>query len=302
MTQRIVLVIGLVVLVIGAGAMLAGGISGSQVIEQIEHSYALSDGQEITVRGRNGLISYEHWDGDQVVVRASKVGHTGLIPGLSRWISDRIRVEFAQDSRGVRAVQTGPIGWLLSGNIAVHFDVKVPRNWEGKVVLHTSNARISARGLRGEAQLRTSNGAIIVEDQSGRLDVTTSNGRIELTRVNGVVQADTSNGPIRVYSGTLHASGRLRTSNGPIEVRAKLESGADYEVRTSNGRVTVTLVEPDVDVEIGTSNGDIDLNADVTVREMGRNRFAGRIGQGSARLVVRTSNGDVTLSAVETSP
>lgn len=297
MMQRIVLAIGLVVLVLGTGAMLASGVSGSQVIEQIERSYALADGQEITVRGQNGLIRYDYWDGDEVVVRASKVSYAGVLSG---WISKRVTVEFSQDSRGVQVVQTGPIGWLFAGNVGVHFDVKVPRNWEGKVVLHTSNGEITARGLRGEAQLRTSNGTISVEEQSGKLDAVTSNGRIELKSVSGVVQAETSNGPIRVNGAHLTQSGRLRTSNGPIELRAKLDAGANYEVRTSNGRVTVVLVEPDVDVELRTSNGDIDLNnTDVAVRELSRNRIAGRIGQGSAQLVVRTSNGNVSLSAVE---
>lgn len=298
MTQRIVLVIGLVVLIVGTVAMLAGGIRGAQVIEEMERSFVVAPGQELFVQSQNGVITYEEWEGGELVIRATKESVAGLFPGLSRWFSDRVQVDISQTSRGVRAAQLSPMGWLFSGNVRVHMHVQAPKDWEGKISLLTSNGRISAKGLRGEAQLRTSNGAIVVEEQSGKLEASTSNGRIDLHQVDGAVQADTSNGPIRVYGGNLAQTGRFRTSNGTIELRAKLEQGANYEVRTSNGRVALTLVEPDVDVEIRTSNGDIDLNAEVAVREVGRNRLSGRIGQGSAYLNVRTSNGDVSLAAV----
>lgn len=298
MKQRVVLVIGLVVLVVGTIGLFAGGIGSSRVVEEVERSFPIEDGQEILVRSRNGGVTYGHWEGDEVIVRATKESSLSLIPGLSTWIANRSKIDISSDRSGIKAVHMAPVGWFFTGNLQVHFHVLVPEEWEGRISLHTSNGRITARDIHGEAHLRTSNGPIVVERQSGKLEANTSNGRIELNDVYGVVQADTSNGPIRVRGGSLAESGRIRTSNGAIELSAKLEEGANYEVRTSNGRVTLTLIEPDVDVEIRTSNGDIDLDAELAVREFGRSRLAGRIGQGSARLNVRTSNGDVSLAAV----
>src|SRR5690606_41602750 len=92
--------------------------------------------------------------------------------------------------------------------------------------------------------------------------------------------------------------GRLRASDGSVERRARLEEGAGYDVHTSNGAVTVTLVDPDAAVELRTSNGNITLRAEVKTSVIERGRIVGTIGEGAARLSVRTSNGSVTLAAV----
>ena len=293
--------LGLVVLALGTAALVIGGLGGGRTIEVIERSFLIQPGQEIFVQSRNGAVTYEYWEGDRVFIRASKESAFSLFPGLSRWINDWVKVEFTETANGVRAVHSSLLGWFLFGNVEVEFHVLAPESWHGSISLQTSNGRITAKDLHGEARLRTSNGAISVERQSGRLEVKTSNGRIELSQVNGVVQAETSNGPVRIDGGTLAQNGRIRTSNGPIDLRAKLDADATYELRTSNGRVNLVLHDPDVRIDLRTSNGDIDLDTEVSVSEFGRSRLVGRIGEGRSQLNVRTSNGDITLAAARQS-
>ena len=291
-----VLALGVAVIVLAIAAMLGGQDAVGQAVEEIERSFQLAPGQEIVVENRNGGISYEAWDGDEVVIRAVKQVR-GLIPYFSKWAAERVGIEINQVSSGVRAVHRFDLAWFTLATVVVHFDVRVPRGWEGDVSLRTSNGRVVARDLHGDARLRTSNGAIVVERQSGSLAAKTSNGRIELKEVSGVVEAETSNGAVIVDGATLTQTGRLRTSNGAVSLRARLERGASYEVRTSNGRVTLALAEPDVQLDLQTSNGEIELQTEVLVTEVGRTRLAGRIGDGAARLSARTSNGDITVSA-----
>lgn len=294
----LVLILGLVVLALGTVALIAGGLSGERVLEEIERSFVLEPGQQISVLSRNGRLTYEAWDGNEVVVRARKETLLSLFPSLAQWIGRRVEVVIEQDQRGVRAAQGPYMGWLFMGNTAVHFHVQVPRGWEGDIVLRTSNGRIQASDLHGRAELRTSNGPIIAANATGRLIAKTSNGRIELKDVHGVVEAETSNGAIEVEGGTLAQSGRLSTSNGPVLLSARLERGSSYQVRTSNGRVTLALIEPDVEVDLRTSNGRIELATEILTQEVGQNYLSGRVGEGSARLSVRTSNGDISLASV----
>jgi len=297
--RLLVLALGIVVIVSGVAGLIWGEVAGGQLLEEIERSFHLAPGQEIVVQSGNGPITYEAWDGDQVVIRAVKET-SRLAPSLARWVSDRSVVEIEQVARGVRAVHRSQFrwGWFAVGNVSVSFVVRVPRGWEGDVTLQTSNGRISAYDLHGVAELRTLNGPIIVERQSGSLRVKTSNGPIQMKQLDGVVDAETSNGAIIVDGAALAQSGRLRTSNGAVELRAELVADASYEVRTSNGEVRLYLVEPDVQLDLTTSNGEIELGTEVVVTEVSRSRLSGRIGQGTARLVARTSNGDVTISAV----
>lgn len=296
-TRLVVLVLGLIVLAFGVVGAFSGGWSDSRVVEEIEASFSLPAGHELVVRGRNGTITYEPWSGSEVVIVATKEVR-GLFQGLARGLADWVKVDIAQDARGVRAVEESRYGLRFFTNVSVRYLVRVPEAWEGVISLTTSNGRVTARGLRGDATIRTSNGPITVDGSSGILRARTSNGALRLTRADGVVQAESSNGAITLENGKLARTGWLRTSNGPIDLRAELEKGAEYSVRTSNGRVALTLVDPDVALELSTSNGSIGLEEDVVVSELGRNRVVGRIGDGAARLDVRTSNGSIRLRSV----
>jgi len=293
-----VLIVGLAVLVLGGAAVFGSSFSGPQVVQEIEESFALQTGKELIVHGSNGSVTYEGWNGDEVVITAVKES-SALTRGLAQRVADRVRVELTQDERGVRAIERRGVDFLLFGQVSIAYHVRVPYEWSGEVELRTSNGRITASDLHGDAELRTSNGAISVERQSGSLSAHTSNGRVELAEVHGAVQVETSNGPIRVDGGTLERTGRLRSSNGPIHLYASLAPQSAYDVRTSNGSVTLVLAEPDVQVDLSTSNGGIELQTDVNVSEFDRNRLVGRIGDGSARLGVRTSNGRISLSVEE---
>lgn len=292
--RLVVLLLGLLVLALGFAGLLSVDLSGPQVIEEIERSFQLEPGKALYVQGENGEITYENWDGDEVVVRASK-SFSGIWRGAGERLAGRVTVEISEDSSGVRAVQKGRFGFFF-GYSKVTYHILVPAEWWGRVTLNTSNGSIRAEGIRGEAELRTSNGRITVEDQRGSLKARTSNGRIELAAVDGSVEAETSNGQIRIDGGRLESAGRLRTSNGDVHLFAKLEKDASYTVRTSNGDVTLVLVEPDATVDLATSNGRINLQTPVTTTRLGRSELAGRIGDGSARLEVRTSNGSISLS------
>ena len=300
MTRREVLALGLVVLALGTAALVIGGLGGGRTIEVIERSFLIQPGQEIFVQSRNGAVTYEYWEGDRVFIRASKESAFSLFPGLSRWINDWVKVEFTETANGVRAVHSSLLGWFLFGNVEVEFHVLAPESWHGSISLQTSNGRITAKDLHGEARQDVQR-RDLRRETVGRLEVKTSNGRIELSQVNGVVQAETSNGPVRIDGGTLAQNGRIRTSNGPIDSRAKLDADATYELRTSNGRVNLVLHDPDVRIDLRTSNGDIDLDTEVSVSEFGRSRLVGRIGEGRSQLNVRTSNGDITLAAARQS-
>ena len=295
--RLVVLILGLTVLVFGTVAMVWTSFAAPRIVEEIERSFQLEPGKTLYVQGANGMITYGTWDGDEVVIRATKM-ITGAWQSFAERLGRQITIDITEDASGVRAVQMGRIAPLFGfGNAVVTYHVLVPEGWWGNVTLRTSNGSIRAEGIHGDAELRTSNGRITVEGQSGRLGAYTSNGSIDLAGVGGVVVAETSNGPIRVDGGRLEGTGRLRTSNGSVHLFAKLEKDAVYTVRTSNGQVTVVLEEPDVAVDLATSNGGINLdNVEVTATRIGRSELAGRIGDGSAQLEVRTSNGTITLS------
>lgn len=265
--------------------------------EEWEERFQLEPGEALRVQGVNGSITYETWPGDQVVIQATKRVR-GPLPALARRYAQRVEVRMTRDEQGVSVRTLVPRWYGFGGwNTRISLVVRVPEGWSGTTWLQTSNGRIRATDLHGRATIRTSNGPVWVSRHSGELEVWTSNGSVELSQVDSVLQVRSSNGPIRIEGGYLRESGSLQTSNGSVYLRTQLDPHAHYRVGTSNGPIDLTLIEPDVALELQTTNGTIELDTPVLTSVTGRNRLVGQIGSGAARLTATTTNGNITLSA-----
>jgi hypothetical protein len=124
--------------------------------------------------------------------------------------------------------------------------------------------------------LRTSNGGIEVVDIQNSGKLRTSNGRISLENVKGEFE--------------------VSTSNGDIDFRGEMTAGGMNRLTTSNGSMEVTLLgEPSVKLDATTSNGEIICRLPIVATESGGNHLAGVVGGGDAVLVIKTSNGSITV-------
>jgi len=128
----------------------------------------------------------------------------------------------------------------------------------------------------------TSNGAVSLVGLDGPVDVATSNGAITLEGLTSSVVARTSNGAI-TGNGLGSAEVDLVTSNGRISLTF-INPPSSVAVRSSNGALDVVLPPdaPPFAVETSTSNGSvtIDIRTDPTA---------------SQSISMRTSNGAITL-------
>lgn len=295
--------------------ILAAGFMFRPYVEEADFTVELHDVRSLDVRGFNGRIEVRRWDGDHASFHAVKEVRA-FTTGISKRRAQRIIVDVERQGADV-VVSARDMGktWLM-GSASVRFHVMLPEAWSGPLRLHTSNGNVTVEGHRGPLHVRTSNGVVRAEDvhgaadlrtsngrievagQTGELRVRTSNGRLELHGLDSVVDAESSNGRINV-SGVLRGSGRMRTSNGAMRLDLLLEEGAAYEARTSNGAVDLILTDPDVSLELRTSNSSIVLATEILATELERGRVAGRIGGGAASLSVRTSNGRITVERRE---
>ena len=77
---------------------------------------------------------------------------------------------------------------------------------------------------------------------------------------------------------------------------AELQSGARHQVETTNGGVSVHLRgDPSLRVDARTVNGAVVATRPITTGERTSNALAGTIGTGQGQLLVRTTNGRVTI-------
>lgn len=158
--------------------------------------------------------------------------------------------------------------------------------------LDSRDGAIEVRDFRGDLSASSSDGHINVSDADcPTLQVSASNGRLVLTHVSAArIDASSSNGKI-VGTALQLRDGRLSSSNGRVSLGFAAGTDSTVTAATSNGHINVNgfVAAPAAFVKPGgtdSSSDDDDTPSAKTVR----------VGAGSGRLDVHTSNGSIDLS------
>ena len=212
---------------------------------------------------------------------------------VSGWDKDYVEVYAVKKTRyGREELEKAEIRVTLDGDLRVEtirhgVNVRVSVSYE---------VRLPSGVLAG--RLHTSNGAVEVTGVQGDADVSTSNGRITIRDVDGYVTAHTSNGAISITG--VAGVRKAETSNGAIKAEIRtLES--DLDITTSNGDIELHLADGiGANLEARTSNGRVSLHGvEVLATEMSNKEVKGTIGGGGPRLYAKTSNGDIDLHTLD---
>lgn len=267
-----------------AGLMLSWTIAEAATLkEPFQHTYPLAAGGTLTLENKNGSVTLEAWDRDEVRVEAEKRVKAGSEED-ARKIMEQIRIEVKQEAGSLRVVTrlpekgSGLLSWLggKSWNAGVSYKIRVPRRVT--IDAGTANGGIKLAGTRGRAELETANGTITVEGAEGSFDLETVNGSIHVDRSAGGVRAETTNGSIVVHL-------------------TEIADGEDLSFATTNGSVTLQLPrDARASVDASAMNGRVSSEFEVD-GESGKQRLEGDINGGGRRLRIRTTNGSVKLVA-----
>lgn len=159
--------------------------------------------------GRNGGISVEAWDRNEIRIRAR----------VQAWADTEAEARDRAD--GVRILTDGAIrAEGESSRWAVSYEISVPR--------------------RTSLRLEAHNGGVGVAGVYGTMDLHTTNGGLHLDRVGGDVRGETTNGGLHiVLSGsTWEGSGlNVRTTNGGVHLAVPEGYSARLETGTVNGGI-----------------------------------------------------------------
>ena len=163
----------------------------------------------------------------------------------------------------------------------------------------------------GPVAVSSASGSVVIASARGTVAVETQSGDVRIDAASDSVRVATASGEVRV--GLARAGLDVRTASGDIIARG----GGQVRIRTASGESKIALIAPlrraefssssgDVNVRVApgieceldadAGSGDVDVQLPLDVRSMKRNHVIGRLGRGTAEIVIRSSSGSVNVA------
>lgn len=248
----------------------------------------------------------------------------------AREMLDQHQLTFTQDGNSVvvKARMLKPDRSWRGPNLSVRYQVVVPKQFDlqfdtaggsirvpdltGKVDLGTAGGSISVGKLDGTLKAETAGGSVTVEGATGPTSVETAGGSIRLGVMGAAVNAETAGGSIQIKSaagpvkaetsggsielGDLQGPVEADTSGGSISARFS-KNPADVSLATSGGSISVYVPEDSsFNLDAECSGGRVSSEVPVTISgKPSRSELRGPVGQGGAKVVLRTSGGGIAI-------
>lgn len=236
---------------------------------------------DIEVVGGAGREATVLLEGEPGAVRISRSGEAILIGPGRRW---------GDDGGDLHVRLPGDVHVEVQG---IEGDVRVT-GVEGDVAVETIDGDVEIRGAR-RATAQSVDGDLSVEDVDGAAEVHSGDGDVWLTRVRGPVAATTVDGDVQVVQGASR-SVTISTVSGDARYDGRVYPDGEYRLATHDGDVTFALEQGvGATLSVSTFEGALRPSFPVEFRGGGLRMSELTIGDGAARVVLETFDGDVHL-------
>ena len=198
--------------------------------------------------------------------------------------------------RSGRAARFATFGLRIGGHgigmtIAGTIELEVPQ--DARVEVHATAGDVAIRDVRGGVSVKTASGDVSIKRTAGEVTASLASGDLHVEAVAPVrVEARSVAGDVRIRAPRFDLVA-IETVSGDVELVGAFGPGVDHAISTISG-----------DVELGLAGGltlsSKSVSGDVDCRHPDRRSGDGRrqplvVGDGAARLAVRSMSGDVKV-------
>ncbi len=285
------------VFVIAAVGLLSS-LSSLGAQTKVDRRFALNADGSVRITNLVGSVRVSGWDRDSLVVRGTIAKGDEFFIGGGR-TGAKAFVQAANERN------PGPS----------YLDVFVPRR--AKVWVKTATADISVSDVQGQLDLYVVGGTIRVVGNPSELNAEAIDGDVLVSGSPGWLRAKSASGDVvlkgtsrdmtlSTVSGSVTVGGgrferaKLETVTGPVRFAGDLERGGVLDIDTHSGAVELVLpAKFSADLEMVTISGAIkntlSSKRPVTGRYGRGSELNGSVGNGGARVSVRSFKGVITL-------
>jgi DUF4097 and DUF4098 domain-containing protein YvlB len=284
----------------GAAALLSSPLStAGTAINKLAPASAAG---QVEVSNTTGSVVVTGWNRNEVEVTGELGEGSERLEFSTADNVTRIKVVLPKKSYGVDntdLVIRVPAGSSVAVN-TVSADIRV-HEVQGAQRLQSVSADIDTVAGAEDVECKTVSGEVHVvgTGKPGRLTITTVSGDAVATQVAGEVNGNTVSGNVNVRMG-LTSRSRLRSTNGDLTLTGQPAADARFDLETISGDVRLDLSGPaNAEFDVSSFNGEIHNcfgPKPVSTSEYAPGReWRFREGQGSARVRIKTLNGDISV-------
>jgi DUF4097 and DUF4098 domain-containing protein YvlB len=167
---------------------------------------------------------------------------------------------------------------------------------EATIDVTTVSAPVIVSGFRNGTKVKTVSGDVTLGGLAERVDVKTVSGDVEAKGINAELKLKSVSGDMAVVDGSSRWVD-AKSVSGEVLLDLDLDPSGVYDVSTVSGDVALrTTSEPDLSIDAKTVSGEFvsDFGLDFDARP-GRREVHDTIGNGGARLRVKTVSGDLRV-------
>lgn len=157
-------------------------------------------------------------------------------------------------------------------------DVTV-KNQTGNFEVGTSSGYVEVQEIIGDTLIATSSGDVDISKMTGNLDISTTSGYVEAGQIEGGSKVETSSGDVDLNFTDLTDSLSIKTTSGYVSCILPEDINFQFQANTTSGEIMTdfddtlsfdrkaeratgvvgTKENPDIEVQVNTSSGDIDF-------------------------------------------
>lgn len=247
-----------------------------------------------------GSVKVSGWDRNEVEVTGELGEGTEKLEFTKAEKLTRVRVIVPNRSYNVDdtdLVIRVPAGSVLSVN-TVSADIAV-QGVRGAQRLQAVSGDVHTEASGEDVECRTVSGDVVINGsgRKGLVSITTVSGDATATRVAGEVNGNTVSGTFNLQAGEVTRS-RLRSTSGDLGLTGQFAADARLDVESISGDVRLDFVgQPAGQFEVSSFNGEIrncfGPKAQRTDEYAPGRELRFQEGSGSARIRIKTLNGDI---------
>jgi len=281
----------------GFGFDLTDLAGGDERSETVEKTFILDGPPHLHLRNVSGDSRIAVGADGEIRVSARKRVRGASEDRAKRLLENvEIRMEQSGNDISVRPhLYEQDRGWLdlfRGGRVAVDFNITVPQG--SRIDATTVSGDLDLRGTRGPLEVQSVSGDVTLSDVQGPIRLKTVSGAAVCTAIAGALEVNSVSGDLTFDRCRIYGCD-IVTVSGDVDLTGELDAEREHRLKTISGDVELALVGSSYDVRFKTMSGDLscDLAAEVT-REGRRDKHV-VVGDGAARVTVKTVSGDLQL-------